>query len=74
MIQASTETIIYDLDTVTQKTISTTTGQESSIEIKEDAKGTPRLTVKIYHADASLALDMAIQLYENGLKRLGGKE
>lgn len=70
MDQVMSCTTVLDNDIVTQKTIVVSTGQESSIEIKEDTKGCPRLTVKVYHSDADFALDKAIELYENGQKRL----
>lgn len=42
-------------------------GQESSVEIKEDAKGQPRVTVKVYHADADEALATAMRLYKKAV-------
>ena len=39
---------------------------ESSVEIATDAKGMPKLTVKVYHEDAAVALQQAIALYMQG--------
>lgn len=45
--------------------------QQSSVEITQNAKGTPQVTVKVYDADAKAALDMALELYEDAIVRLG---
>lgn len=39
------------------------TGQESSVEIATNTKGEPRVTVKVYEADARLAGALAIDIY-----------
>jgi Holliday junction resolvasome RuvABC ATP-dependent DNA helicase subunit len=39
-------------------------GQESSVEIAENSKGEPRITVKVYHADVDLAMVKAAEVYK----------
>lgn len=46
------------------------TCQESSVEITQNAKGEPRVCVKVYHADALQAAIDAVQLYKDVLTNL----
>lgn len=53
-------------------TTTTETGQESSVEITQNAKGEPRVTVKCYHADEAVALANALRIYREAISCLGG--
>lgn len=41
----------------------TSAGQESSVELTELANGKVKVTVKVYHADARVAADEAIEVF-----------
>ena len=43
---------------------------ESSVEISTDSKGVAKLTVKVYHEEASVALQQALLLYKQGAEAL----
>lgn len=45
-------------------------GQESFVEISENSKGEPRVTVKVYHPDIDLALENAVRTYFGALQML----
>lgn len=47
-----------------QHSVQTQPMQQSSVEITQNAKGTPQVTVKVYDADADKALAMALHLYK----------
>lgn len=46
------------------------TGQESSVEISENAKGEPKVTVKVYDADIEDAAALAVLYYNQVRARL----
>lgn len=50
-------------------------GQESSVEISQNAKGEARVSVKVYHADAEQAATDAVALYRRTVASLasGGR-
>ena len=50
--------------------VTVTSGQESSVTIKQNAKGEPQIEVKIYHADAHVAQDEAVDIYFSTLRKL----
>lgn len=54
---------IYSSETVA-------TGQESSVEITQSARGEARVCVKVYHADPEQAAILAIQLYAGTVRKL----
>jgi hypothetical protein len=47
-----------------QHSVQTQPMQQSSVEIAQNSKGTPQVTVKIYDADPDAAKDMALRLYK----------
>lgn len=49
-------------------------GQESSVEIAQNAKGEPRITVKIYHADPGTAAQQAIDIYRQTVLKMKGED
>lgn len=57
---------IYSSETVA-------TGQESSVEITQSAKGDARVCVKVWHADPKEAALQAIDVYENTIRILRSK-
>lgn len=68
-----TQTTTVDAQgTVTAASTTVTPSPESSVEIATDAKGQPKLTVKVYHADPAAALATAVQLYREGRGALEG--
>lgn len=64
-----TKVIRHDADGIAYET-TVMPGQESSVEITQNAKGQPRLTVKVYDAEPFAALEKAIMLYDKGLEML----
>lgn len=46
-------------------------GEQSSVEIAQNAKGEARVTVKVYHADPLTAANDAISIYEHTVVKLG---
>ena len=47
-------------------------GQESFVEISQNAKGDPRVTVKVYNTDIETAMENAVTTYYRVLKMLEG--
>jgi hypothetical protein len=58
------------MDAMLSRTSSVEPGQESSVEISQNAKGEPRVSVKIYHADPEQAAIDAVALYRRTLAAL----
>ena len=64
MKETQSITIVKDqFDVVTEKTMITATGQESSVTITQGANGKPRHEVKVYDADPDAAAIKAVELY-----------
>lgn len=45
-------------------------GQESSVEITQNSKGEPRITVKVYHSEIEQAMQAALAAYHQTLDAL----
>jgi len=56
---------------ITERHDTVTTGQESSVEIAQNSKGEPRVTVKVYNADVEEARRLALKTYCEMVRDLG---
>ena len=71
MEHRQTRTVVTDPQGVVKEaSTSVGQGQESFVEIAQNAKGEPRVTVKCYHTDIETALNDAITAYYRALKML----
>jgi hypothetical protein len=61
--RTSSRTLAGASGTILESETTLSQGQESSIEIRQDAKGKPAVTVKVYNPDPEIASDRAFALY-----------